>query len=208
MDGPDAAWYNGITELKGGIFLFTDKRSRRLVLAAHCLLNHNAISDGMADYPGTHEEVARLLLEEGVGILQLPCPELCCLGLDRGDPLGASRPVTVENTRIRREMERPEAAARLDALVEQVLLQAREYHRHGFSILGIVGVNRSPCCGVETTSENGRETAGRGVFLQRLLDALAAEGLYLPAVGVKSGPQATGRVAGLLRGRTPLEPDV
>lgn len=95
---------------KGGIFLFTDKRSRRLVLAAHCLLNQNAISDGTADYPGTHEEVARLLLEEGVGILQLPCPELCCLGLDRGDPLGASRPVTVENTRIRREMERPEAA--------------------------------------------------------------------------------------------------
>ena len=129
---------------KGGIFLFTDKRSRRLVLAAHCLLNQNAISDGTADYPGTHEEVARLLLEEGVGILQLPCPELCCLGLDRGDPLGASRPVTVENTRIRRAMERPEAAARLDALVEQVLLQAREYHRHGFSILGIVGVNRSP----------------------------------------------------------------
>ena len=54
------------------------------MLAAHCLLNQNAISDGTADYPGTHEEVARLLLEEGVGILQLPCPELCCLGLDRG----------------------------------------------------------------------------------------------------------------------------
>ena len=50
--------------------------------------------------------------------------------------------------------------------------------------------------------------AGKTTFLQRLLDALAAEGLYFPAVGVKSGPQAAGRVAELLRGRTPLEPDV
>ena len=40
---------------KGGIFLFPDKRSRRLVLAAHCLLNQNASSDGTADYPGAHE---------------------------------------------------------------------------------------------------------------------------------------------------------
>ena len=180
--------------------MFTDARSRRVVLAAHCLLNQNAISDGTAEYPATHEEVVRLLLEEGVGILQLPCPELCCLGLDRGDPLGAGRPVTVENTRIRRALERPEAAARLDALVAQVLFQVREYHRHGFSILGIIGVDRSPSCGVETTSEDGREVPGQGIFFQKLREACGAEGLDIPVVGVRADAQAAGRVAGLLRG--------
>ncbi len=36
----------------------------------------------------------------------MPCPELCCLGLDRGNILGAESPVVVENTRIRKEIQR------------------------------------------------------------------------------------------------------
>ncbi|CAG8999029.1 MAG: hypothetical protein CENE_00993 [Candidatus Celerinatantimonas neptuna] len=30
--------------------MFEDKRSKKVVLIAHCLLNQNAISDGTADY--------------------------------------------------------------------------------------------------------------------------------------------------------------
>ena len=45
-----------------------------------------------------------MILDAQVGVVQMPCPELCCLGLDRGDPNGGERPVVVENTRIRRAM--------------------------------------------------------------------------------------------------------
>ena len=68
--------------------MFTDGRSRRVVFLAHCLLNQNAISDGTAEVPAAHREILRTVLDARVGVVQLPCPELCCLGLDRGDPKG------------------------------------------------------------------------------------------------------------------------
>lgn len=178
--------------------MFTDGRSKRVVLLAHCALNQNAISDGTADYPGAHGALIRMLLDEGVGILQLPCPELRCLGLDRGDPQGGSRPVVVENTRIRGAMAQSAAREKLEGLVEEVLEQAREYRKHGFRLVGVVGMNRSPCCGVETTSKEDREVPGRGVFLDRLLSALAEEGMEVPAVGIKAGKEGLEKVRELL----------
>lgn len=68
--------------------MYNDGRSRRVVCLAHCLLNQNAISDGTTVYPAAFREVVSLFLDADVGIFQLPCPELCCLGLDRGNPLG------------------------------------------------------------------------------------------------------------------------
>ena len=79
--------------------MFTDGRSRRGVFRAHCLLNQNAISDGTAEVPAAHLEILRTVLDARVGVVQLPCPELCCMGLDRGDPKGGERPVVAENTR-------------------------------------------------------------------------------------------------------------
>ena len=70
--------------------MFTDGRSRRVVFLAHCLLNQNAISDGTAEVPAAHREILRTVLDARVGVVQLPCPELCCLGLDRGDPKAGS----------------------------------------------------------------------------------------------------------------------
>ena len=181
--------------------MFTDGRSKKVALVAHCLLNQNAISDGTAIHPCAHLEVVKTLLEAGVGILQLPCPEFCCLGLDRGDPAGAQRPVTVENTRIRRQLLLPENAQKLDALAEQAAGQVAEYLRHGFTVVGIIGANRSPSCGVETTSDQGVELPGRGVFMGALCRALERRGISLPCVGVKAGPQVAARVKALLEGQ-------
>ena len=178
--------------------MFTDGRSRRVLFAAHCLLNQNAISDGTADFPAAHAEIVRLLLDAQVGIVQMPCPELCCLGLDRGNALGARSPVVVENTRIRREMEKPPAAQQLAGLVRQVVWQVRQYRQNGFEVLGIVGMDRSPCCGVNTTSDRDRELPGRGVFMEALQAALRAEGLSVPVVGIKAAADAPDRVRALL----------
>lgn len=172
--------------------MFTDARSQRIVFVAHCVLNQNAISDGTADFPGVDEAVVRRLLTAGVGIVQLPCPELNCLGLDRGDPEGASRPVIVENSRIRQALGQAAPARILAGLVEQVAFQVEQYHQHGFHLMGLVGINRSPSCGVETTSDHDEEVPGRGVFLEALATELERRGIHLPMVGVKTSlPEAT-----------------
>lgn len=178
--------------------MFSDCRSKRVIFLAHCILNQNAISDGTAGYPAAHADVVRAILDAQVGIVQMPCPELCCLGLDRGDPQGAERPVVVENTRIRAALDRPDAREQLDRLVDHVMLQIQEYRRHGFAIVGIVGVNRSSSCGVDTTSDHDRELPGQGVFLARLTAALDAAGLSIPVVGVKCTPEAAEMIRSIL----------
>ena len=160
--------------------MFADGRSRKVVFLAHCLLNQNAISDGTAVYPAAFRELVQFFLEHQVGIVQLPCPELCCLGLDRGNRQGAQSPVTEENTRIR-------AASRmLEDLVESVIHQVLEYHRYGFRIVAFLGANRSPNCGVEATSDHNQEMPGRGLFLGALEDRIRAAGLEIPLLGVKA----------------------
>ena len=178
--------------------MFTDGRSRRVVFLAHCLLNQNAISDGTAEVPAAHREILRLILDAQVSVAQMPCPELCCLGLDRGDVHGAERPVVEENTRIRRAMEKDGPRQKREALADLVAEQVQEYHKHGFQVLGIVGANRSPNCGVETTSDFDREVEGRGAFMDAIAQRLEAAGISVPILGLKGSDDAAQKVAALL----------
>ena len=166
--------------------MFSDGRSKRVIFIAHCLLNQNTISDGTAVYPAAFRGLIDALLIENIGIVQLPCPELCCLGLDRGNVRGAESPVTAENTRIRREMESGTTCEALSRLVEYAMRQILEYNKHGFELVGIIGANRSPNCGVETTSENGEETSGMGIFMEKISHRLTEENIDVPMVGIKS----------------------
>ena len=178
--------------------MFTDGRSKRVLFVAHCLLNQNAISDGTADYPACHADIVRMLLDAQVGIVQMNCPELCCLGLDRGNVHGAERPVVEENTRIRRAMEEDGPRQKREALADLVAEQVQEYHKYGFQVLGIVGANRSPNCGVETTSDFDREVEGRGAFMEAIAQRLEAAGISVPMLGLKGSDGAAQKVAALL----------
>lgn len=178
--------------------MFQDGRSQKVAFLAHCLLNQNAISDGTAVRPAGFPEMVSYLLEHGVGIVQLPCPGLLCLGLDRGDPQGAERPVVVENTRIRRAMAQAEPSRRLAQLVEDTMTQLLEYRRYGFQVVGILGANRSPCCGVDTTSQDDQEVPGMGVFLEALSRRLEEVGWQIPMVGFRGTDDAVETVQRLL----------
>lgn len=166
--------------------MFSDQRSKKIVLVSHCILNQNSISDGTADFPGTNASIVKQLMESNVGIIQLPCPELFCLGLDRGDIHGGERDVVVENTRIRHQLESERSTEIIDRLVDQVIFQIKEYLKNGFSILGVIGINRSPSCGVQTTSRNNHEVIGEGVFMERLKQELEKNGIHLDMIGIKA----------------------
>jgi len=165
--------------------MFADSRSKRIVLVAHCVLNQNSISDGTADFPGSISEIVRFLVQAGVGIIQMPCPEILCLGLDRGDVHGGERPVIVENTRIRQALKNPSAVRKIKSLVNQLVFQIEQYQRNGFTVLGIIGIDRSPSCGVNTTSMNNQEVEGEGVFVEALRGELEKRNIHIDIVGIK-----------------------
>jgi predicted secreted protein len=166
--------------------MFTDIRSKKIVLVSHCILNQNSISDGTADYPCSDYEVVNLFLNAGVGIIQMPCPELNCLGLDRGDKRGSDNPVIIENSRIRKSMNKKDAKEILNGIVLNLVYQIEEYIKYDIAIIGIVGINRSPSCGVETTSKDNMEIEGTGVLISVLQKELKKRKIVIPFVGIKA----------------------
>jgi len=166
--------------------MFDDNRSKSIIVVAHCLLNQNSISDGTADFPGQFRELIDLILANGIGLIQLPCPEVTCLGLDRKDKLGGTRPLLEENSRIRNLLSEPACVELLRSKAEEVASHIQEYESYGFKIWGVIGVNRSPSCGVETTSRDGHEVEGQGVFFELIAEALRGRGQTMKMIGVKT----------------------
>ena len=165
--------------------MFNDGRSKKVIFIAHCLLNQNAISDGTAVYPAAFKDIIDFFLNADISIVQMPCPEFCCLGLDRGNIHGADSPVVVENTRIRSAMKNDSTNMKLSRLADYVVQQIIEYKKYGFEIIGIIGANRSPNCGVETTSDNNAEINGMGLFVEKIVKRLSEENISVPMIGIK-----------------------
>lgn len=165
--------------------IFNDRRSKKVIFIAHCIINQNAKSDGTASYPSQINEVMNLINSSDYGIIQMPCPELQCLGLDRGDKNGSDRPVIEENSRIREEMTKKDAFVKSKNLVDTVVYQISEYIKNGFEIKGIIGINRSPSCGVESTSKGNQEIDGQGTFIENLQNELQKREFQIETVGIK-----------------------
>lgn len=166
--------------------MFSDARSKKLVIVSHCILNQNSISDSTADFPSQYRQIVDLLMNNNIGIIQLGCPELFCLGLNRQDDFGGSRELLQENSRIRDLLETEESQKRIEMHVNMLSNEIKEYLKYGFKILGIIGVNRSPSCGIETTSKGNIEIEGTGVFMDSIKKMLVREGLSIPMVGTKT----------------------
>jgi len=174
---------------------FKDRRSKRVVLVAHCVLNQNAKLDRCAHYPGAMVEVARALIDSGVGIVQMPCPELLCLGLDRAVAAGGRPTVEEEDTRIGRLMAADEARGTCLRLARELAFQVSEYLANGFEVVGVIGINGSPTCGVESGWSDGWETPEPGVFIEALAETFRAEGIEVPIRGVRAiEPEAASKV--------------
>ncbi|MDP1829834.1 MAG: 2-thiouracil desulfurase family protein [Archangium sp.] len=184
-----------------------DGRSRRVVFVSHCLLNENTRYLGGARRPGPVREVIDACLRSGVGMVQLPCPEQLAWGgvLKRrllrlygaapasGAALAGRKalvPLALAWTRIR-----------YTRLARRVVAQMADYARSGFEVVGAIGVDGSPSCGVQTslapaclaetaavgtnalTVEKQNELVrrharpGRGLFVEALERELARRGL-------------------------------
>ena len=180
--------------------MFNDARSKKIIFVAHCILNQNSVSDATAGYPGTIQEIVKLLYNSNIGIAQMPCPELLCLGLARGNTEGRSSSIVEENTRIREQMKKHLMQHKINRLVKDIIFQITEYNFHGFELLGIIGINRSPSCGVDTTSDHNKEISGSGIFIESLKKALQNQNLSIKIIGIKASEIeiAMGSVKGLL----------
>ncbi len=156
-----------------------DRRSHKIILVAHCLLNQNSIVEGLARKPAMVKELVDLLYEEDIGIIQLPCPELLHSGLRRW-------------WQVREQYDNPGFKRLSKHLIEVIIDYLLEYKRNSFKIVGIIGVSGSPSCGIHYTSSSEswlgdpreaselKRVGGKGVFMKLLLEEAEKHGIDIP----------------------------
>lgn len=168
------------------MFMFdTDNRSKRILFMSHCLLNQNAKLDHLASRPGALPLVMGEIINSGVGIVQMPCPELLGLGIDRQCVKDTTiDDIKSEKTRVSKLMANQKQLC-ID-LAKHVILQLKQYKKYNFEIVGILGVNMSPTCGVETTWADDQEVVGNGIFIKTLKEELAKENIQINFTGIIS----------------------
>ena len=154
----------------GYVFL-SDNRKRRVIFISHCWLNINTRFPEGCSFEGANTPLIKTLLDSGLGIIQMPCPEYKCLGLEK------YRYGEIVHEELR-------ACFRRSA--QLVLNQIKDYRELGFTIVGILGMNPSPSCGVGISKGKGtmlgtnRDTSEKqesGIFIEELQKLLAAEGI-------------------------------
>ena len=168
------------------------QRSRRVVALAHCHLNVNTKVHGLAGYEGARTEVVEPYLREGIGIVQLPCPEASFLGMKRWGMTKEQYDTVAYRTHC-------------ELILQPVVDTLVELSADGCEIVGVVGVDGSPSCGVSRTcvgycggeierlfaegdAPEARDSAEPGVFIEVLRSLLAAADLDIAFRGEEENP--------------------
>lgn len=132
-------------------------RQKKLMLAAHCVLNQNAVVREWERAPGAFTRLVKVLLDENVGILQLPCPEMAFLGEERPPKKKA-------------EYDTPAYRVLCQQLAAPLVRQVIDYYKNGYQIIGVLGIGKSPSC--DTLHD-------QGVFMEELKSQLTKENIML-----------------------------
>ncbi|MEA4870394.1 hypothetical protein SDC9_68451 [bioreactor metagenome] len=172
---------------------------QKILFVAHCVLNTASKvvmynSEEMAAEEALRRRFLTCALEKGVQLVQLPCPEFLLYGSRRWGHVSDQ----FDTPYFRRECR---------TMLSDILLQLKEYRSNNerFEIIGIIGIDGSPSCGVDYSCvgnwggnlsdrddlaeviASARLTKGSGIMMQELAAMLKEEGIHLPMTGLFAG---------------------
>jgi len=147
------------------------ERSRKVIFVSHLLLNQNAAAAGCERAPGAVKELLELLGESGIGIIQLPDPELECFGLDR-----KSKGKEALDTKVYRTTCKKHAA--------EIVRQVESYMKANYQIIGVLGVEFNPTWAVHQLSNGTRNVPGKGILIEEIEAAMHGKRYQVPIIGV------------------------
>ncbi len=157
-------------------------RSKKILVTCHCILNANAKITPLATVGGVLVDAVCDYIAVGCGLFQLPCPEATYLGMNRW---GMTR----------EQYDHPNFRAFCRDILRYPLSQLQAFAQAGYELVGVLGMDGSPNCGVTVTCagyrggelcsqsrlgdqiKSLRFIAGKGVFMTELLAMLREAGL-------------------------------
>ncbi len=145
----------------------SDARGKRFVAVIECILNQNARDVGAACTPAMDFRLLQLCHEHGVGIVQLPCPEIHTLGFARQRAPGQ---------RIRDALNEDAGIEHCSTLARDVAERIEVYLEQGYELVAVLGGNpESPGCAIHEGPDSLSDHAG--LFMRKLQTELRQGGL-------------------------------
>ena len=142
--------------------MLKDKRSGRIAVVAHCILNQNSRVLGLAESSSAIAEIVEFLIRNDMGIIQMPCPELTYAGILRKSQTKDE----YDNTMFRNHCKK---------IAEEIVEQVQEYSKGKIKARIIIGVDGSPSCGITDS----------GILIEELRSMLKKKGFTVPFYGIR-----------------------
>lgn len=169
------SWLKSLIKSSSAPVAQVDCRGGRFVAMIDCILNQNVRDQGAANFPGMNFELLQICHEQGIGVMQMPCPEIAALGFRRQRPAG---------TTIRQALDTEAGRQCCANLAVSVAERIQAAHHEGFRLLAILGGNPlSPGCAVHGDERSLR--AESGIFMQELQSELSRRAIDVPFRGMR-----------------------
>lgn len=170
---------------------------QKILFVSHCILNVASKvvlfnNNEIAAEEALRQRFLLSAIDKGVQFVQLPCPEFTLYGSKRWG-------------HVSNQFNNPFFRKHCRNILEPFITQLEEYlsHPDSFEVLGIVGIDGSPSCGVDYTCssdlwfgsfecrintqevlESAALESKNGIFMEELSHMLSENGIHLPIVGL------------------------
>ncbi|MDK2563971.1 hypothetical protein QOZ84_10445 [Romboutsia sedimentorum] len=161
------------------------KRDKNIVVVCHCILNCNSKVEGLSEYRGALD-FTKKLIDNGIGIVQLPCPEMMIYGIKRWG-------------HTKEQFDNPFYKTQCKNMLEPYIMQFDNYIKNGYNIKGLISIEGSPSCGYKKTCSSSLWSGElsnctnldeklsdvkcideMGVFMKQLVSMLESNNLNIP----------------------------
>lgn len=106
---------------------------KKLVLLSHCVLNSFCELPEASD--AIRSKLMNQLMDKGISVIQLPCPELCYQALERESILPGDSGADAYRDYCK-------------SLLAPILKNLQEYKKHNIQVAAVIGIDTSPSCSV------------------------------------------------------------
>jgi len=145
---------------------------KKVVFVPHCILNQNVRAVGKEKSNGSVKELVNFFAEAEIGIIQLPCPEV---EFDGGLERQAKTKESYDKEIYRKHCKE---------ISEEILKTVKKYLEKKYKVLGILGVEFSPTCGVYRIENKNKTVPGKGIFIEELEKEMQTKNFQVPIISV------------------------
>jgi predicted secreted protein len=150
-----------------------DNRSNKFVFTPFCLISQAYQAQGLVKYEhkSTIKPVMKLLIENDINIIQMPCPEAISEGLIR-EPKSIKKYDTKEFNDV------------CESEATKIVIQIKNILDSGYKIIAILGIEQSPSCCVNYIYTNNGMENRKGLFIEKIYRKLEEEKIKIPFIGI------------------------